>query len=249
MNATKRIGRAFFPARTGRRWISLVRGRRSHADCHEGNTHPWEVRGSLAVDGTLKFTSSSPLSACGRPAAPGFQRPHHISSVWAVYRETRSIAEHGVNLVFVFDGTPPPLKAREVAKRRAVRQRYEEERDAALARGDTAAAYSKATMTSRLTREMVAEARELLRLMGIPDGPGSVGRRSPGRAHGGNLAGDPGRSQQGLRLAPLRRAALVRFLGIAGKSFCRARAPSVLLRPRRLTSPSCSRRFALIARG
>jgi flap endonuclease-1 len=37
-----------------------------------------------------------------------------------------------------------------------------------LARGNLAQAYSKATMTSRLTREMVAEARELLRLMGVP---------------------------------------------------------------------------------
>ena len=40
--------------------------------------------------------------------------------------------------------------------------------------GDLARAYSKATMTSRLTREMVTEARELLRRLGIPtiDAPG-----------------------------------------------------------------------------
>src|SRR5204863_8798069 len=53
-------------------------------------------------------------------------------------------------------------------RRRMIRERYEAERDEALRAGDLATAYSKATMTSRLTREMVAEARELLRLLGIP---------------------------------------------------------------------------------
>ena len=53
-------------------------------------------------------------------------------------------------------------------KRREVKRQFEREHAEALARGDLAEAYSKATMTSRLTREMVAEARELLRLLGLP---------------------------------------------------------------------------------
>src|SRR4030095_3021347 len=32
------------------------------------------------------------------------------------YRTTRLIADHALKLVFVFDGAPPTLKAREVAK-------------------------------------------------------------------------------------------------------------------------------------
>src|SRR5205085_11501313 len=63
---------------------------------------------------------------------------------------------------------PPALKAATMVKRRAGRQRYEAERGAAIEEGDLARAYSKATMTSRLTGEMVGEARELLRLMGLP---------------------------------------------------------------------------------
>src|SRR5205823_12770872 len=59
-------------------------------------------------------------------------------------------------------------KAAELERRRHIRARYEAERADALRAGDLATAYSKATMTSRLTREMVAEARELLRLLGIP---------------------------------------------------------------------------------
>src|SRR3954468_6897891 len=58
----------------------------------------------------------------------------HLSGLF--YRTTRLMAEHGVKLVFVFDGTPPARKAQEVAKRRAGRTRYEAEHAAALARGD-----------------------------------------------------------------------------------------------------------------
>src|SRR3954462_15556822 len=51
----------------------------------------------------------------------------HLSGLF--YRTTRLIADHKVRLVFVFDGAPPARKADEIAKRRAVRQRYEQERD------------------------------------------------------------------------------------------------------------------------
>ena len=80
----------------------------------------------------------------------------------------------------MFDGTPPVRKAAELEKRRTIRRRYEEERAAALERGDLADAYSKATMTSHLTREMVAEARTLLELLGIPvvQAPSEAGRHS-----------------------------------------------------------------------
>jgi len=90
----------------------------------------------------------------------------HLAGLF--YRTTRLIADYALKLVFVFDGVPPPRKAAELERRRAIRRRYEEEQADALRAGDLARAYSKATMTSHLTREMVAEARELLRLLGIP---------------------------------------------------------------------------------
>src|SRR6516225_914040 len=90
----------------------------------------------------------------------------HLSGLF--YRTTRLIADYGLELVFVFDGAPPALKAAELGRRRAVRERYDEELARARAAGDLARAYSKATMTSRLTRDMVSEATCLLRLMGIP---------------------------------------------------------------------------------
>jgi len=141
----------------------------------------------------------------------------HLSGLF--YRTTRLMAEHALKLVFVFDGAPPPRKAREIAKRRAVKERYEEERATALARGDLAEAYSKATMTSRLTREMVAEARELLRLMGVP----TVQAPSEGEAQTAHMAATSqhiwaaaSKDYDSLLFGAPR---LVRFLTISGKEF------------------------------
>ena len=64
----------------------------------------------------------------------------HLSGLF--YRTTRLIADHGVELVFVFDGLPPALKADNLRRRRAIRQRYEDEFEAARAAGDLARAYS-----------------------------------------------------------------------------------------------------------
>jgi flap endonuclease-1 len=90
----------------------------------------------------------------------------HLSGLF--YRTTRLISDYGLQLVYVFDGKAPVLKAAEISRRRAVKERYDAEHARALAAGDLAKAYSKATMTSRLTREMTQEAHELLRLMGLP---------------------------------------------------------------------------------
>src|SRR6476660_2251177 len=123
----------------------------------------------LAVDGAgelyqflalIRLRDGSPLrDSHGRITS-------HLSGLF--YRTTRLMTDYKLELVFVFDGKPPVLKSAEIARRRSIKQRYEAEHAAALQSGDLAKAYSKATMTSRLTREMAEEARELLRLMGLP---------------------------------------------------------------------------------
>lgn len=180
-----------------------------------------ELRGqTLAVDGNgelyqflalIRLRDGTPLKdSKGRITS-------HLSGLF--YRTTRLMSEHGLNLVFVFDGAPPVLKAREVEKRRAVRKKYEEHHAAAVARGDMAEAYSKATMTSRLTRDMVAEARELLRLMGIP----TVQAPSEGEAQAAHMAAASpdvtaaaSKDYDALLFGAPR---LVRFLSISGKEF------------------------------
>jgi flap endonuclease-1 len=175
---------------------------------------------TLAVDGNAELYQFLALIRLrdGTPLQDSKGRiTSHLSGLF--YRVTRLISEHGVSLVFVFDGTPPPLKAREVAKRRTIRERYEAERDAALARGDAAEAYSKATMTSRLTREMISEARELLGLMGVP----TVQAPSEGEAQAAHMAATSAavwaaasKDYDSLLFGAPR---LVRFLTISGKEF------------------------------
>jgi flap endonuclease-1 len=180
-----------------------------------------DLRGrTLAVDGNgelyqflalIRLRDGTPLQdSKGRITS-------HLSGLF--YRTTRLIADYSLKLVMVFDGTPPPRKAQEIAKRRAGRERYEEEQAAALARGDLAQAYSKATMTSRLTREMVAEARELLRLMGVP----TVQAPSEGEAQAAHMAATSpqiwaaaSKDYDSLLFGAPR---LMRFLTISGKEF------------------------------
>ena len=88
--------------------------------------------------------------------------------VGLAFRATRLVADYGMRLVFVFDGSPPQLKRVEIEKRRVVRERFEEEYREAVAAGDYKAAMSKAVMTGRLTGEGVADAKRLLDLLGIP---------------------------------------------------------------------------------
>jgi flap endonuclease-1 len=90
----------------------------------------------------------------------------HLSGI--VFRTTRFIADFGIRPIFVFDGKPPDLKAAEIEKRREARKQALAEYEKAKAAGDMAAAWSKAVMSSRLTREMVDDAKRLLSLLGIP---------------------------------------------------------------------------------
>jgi flap endonuclease-1 len=173
----------------------------------------------LAVDGNgelyqflalIRLRDGTPLrDAHGRITS-------HLSGLF--FRTTRLIAEYGLRQVFVFDGTPPPRKAATIAKRREVKRQFEREHADALARGDLASAYSKATMTSRLTREMVDEARELLRLLGIP----TVQAPAEGEAQAAHMAQHPGiwaaasKDYDTLMFGSPR---LVRFVTISGKEF------------------------------
>jgi flap endonuclease-1 len=140
----------------------------------------------------------------------------HLSGLF--FRTTRLIAEHGLRLVFVFDGKPPVLKAAELVRRRAVKAAFERAREEAVAAGDLETAYAKATMTSRLTRDMVAEAQELLRLLGLP----TVQAPSEGEAQAAHMA------RRGLVWAAASKdydtmlfgaPRLLRFLTISGKEF------------------------------
>ncbi|HKT80486.1 MAG TPA: flap endonuclease-1 [Vicinamibacterales bacterium] len=195
-----------------------------------------DLRGrTLAIDGNgelyqflalLRLRDGTPLSdARGRVTS-------HLSGLF--FRTTRLIADYGVKPVFVFDGAPPALKAAEIARRRASKLEFERQRDEALARGDTAAAYAKATMTSRLTREMVQEARELLRLLGIPvvQAPSEGEAQAAHMARRGSVWAAASKDYDTLLFGAPR---LLRFLTISGKEFLPSRGAFRPLTPELLT--------------
>jgi flap endonuclease-1 len=95
----------------------------------------------------------------------------HLSGV--LYR-TSSIMAKGVRMVYVFDGPPHPLKMETIEARQEVRRKARVDWEAALAEGDMEGARMKAQQTSVLDRAMVAEAKDLLDVMGVPwvDAPG-----------------------------------------------------------------------------
>jgi flap endonuclease-1 len=196
-----------------------------------------ELRGrTLAVDGNgelyqflalLRLRDGTPLSdAHGRVTS-------HLSGLF--FRTTRLIADYGLHLTFVFDGAPPALKAEELTRRRAVKDTFERERQAALAEGDVRKAYGKATMTSRLTRDMVAEARELLRLLGIPtvQAPSEGEAQAAHMAMSGRVWAAASKDYDTLLFGAPR---LLRFLTISGKEFLPSKGAFRALAPELLTS-------------
>lgn len=88
----------------------------------------------------------------------------HLSGLF--YRNV-SLLETGIVPVYVFDGKPPALKDKTIKERIALKEKAEEEYRLSLAMGDYDRAKSFASRTSRLTKDMVDEAKELLNAIGI----------------------------------------------------------------------------------
>jgi flap endonuclease-1 len=184
-----------------------------------------DLRGKLlAVDGNgelyqflalIRLRDGSPLmDSKGRITS-------HLSGLF--YRVTRLIADYGIQPVFVMDGKPPALKFAEIERRRGIKQRYDAEHAEALQAGDMAKAYSKATMTSRLTRQMAQEAIDLLRLMGIPvvQAPSEGEAQASYMAATGSVWAAASKDYDCLLFGAPR---LLRFLTISGREFLPSKA-------------------------
>jgi flap endonuclease-1 len=185
----------------------------------------------LAVDGNGELYQFLALIR-QRDGTPLMTSQGRITShlVGLFYRTTRLMSDYGLELVFVFDGAPPVLKHAEITRRREVRQRYESELAEARADGDLPRAYSKATMTSRLKRDMVAEAQQLLALLGIPvvQAPGEGEAQAAHMAARGDVWAAATKDYDALLFATPR---LLRFLTISGKEFLPSKGVSRPITP------------------
>lgn len=83
-------------------------------------------------------------------------------------RTSRLVTDYRLRPVFVFDGRPNQLKRATIEERRKVQQTAQTEYAQAIADRDYSKAWSKVVMTGRVTGEILADAKKLLSLMGIP---------------------------------------------------------------------------------
>ena len=144
----------------------------------------------------------------------------HITSHLAglIFRTTRLLHDYNIDLVFVFDGEPPSLKMPEISKRRELRDKAYEEWIRALQQGDLASAFSKAIVTSRLTSEMIEDAKRLLDLLGIPyvQAPSEAEAQAAYMAIKGDVWAASSKDYDSLLFGAPR---LLRYLTITGKEY------------------------------
>ena len=75
---------------------------------------------------------------------------------------------YDLKLGIVFDGEPPKLKEKEREKRRSIKIESQKEYEKAKAKEDLDGMKKYAARTSRLTKEMIDDAKELVALLGLP---------------------------------------------------------------------------------
>lgn len=123
---------------------------------------------TIAIDGyniMYQFLSSIRDRMTGEPLRDSKGRiTSHLSGIF--YRTVRMI-DAGITPVYVFDGTPPAFKDETIAQRREIKENAREKWKEALEAGDTEAVRRYSMASSKLTKDMVEEAKKLLSLMGV----------------------------------------------------------------------------------
>lgn len=95
-------------------------------------------------------------------------RGNTTSHLIGLFSRAASLMQKNLRLFFVFDGKVPELKHRELEKRKAIKKMAEEQYVRALRQGDSEQMRKFAGRFSRLTPEMIDDAKRLLGNLGIP---------------------------------------------------------------------------------
>jgi len=90
------------------------------------------------------------------------------SHLTGLFYRTLNMVDMGIKPVFVFDGKPSKLKSETLKKRREARTDAAQKSETALQEGNLEEAQKFGSRALKLTPDMVEEAKELLRLLGIP---------------------------------------------------------------------------------
>jgi flap endonuclease-1 len=191
-----------------------------------------DLRGrSFAVDANNYLYQF--LSLIRMPDGTPLQDSHgnvtsHLAGL--MFRSTRLMHDYNMLLFFVFDGQPPALKQHEISKRREQREKAKQQWQEALKKGDYQQAFSKAVMTSRLTRPLVEDAKHLLSLLGIPylEAPSEAEAQCAHMATKGDVWAASSKDYDSLLFGATR---LLRYLTISGREYLPSRGISRPLRP------------------
>lgn len=133
-----------------------------------------------------------------------------------LFYRTINFLENGIKPVYVFDGRPPELKKTEILKRIQIKEEASKKYVMALKKGDLEEARIYAQQTSRLTSNMVDDAKELLTYMGIPwiQAPAEGEAQAAYMTRKGDAWASGSQDYDSLLFGSVR---LVRNLGITGK--------------------------------
>tara|TARA_Y100000310_G_scaffold337537_1_gene424819 strand:+ start:3695 stop:4729 length:1035 start_codon:yes stop_codon:yes gene_type:complete len=85
-----------------------------------------------------------------------------------LFSRTSNFVQKGIKVAYVFDGVAPNLKQKEREKRKAVKLDAEKKYQEAKKREDVDGMRKYASRTTRLTKDLVDEAKELISYFGIP---------------------------------------------------------------------------------
>ncbi|MFO8016613.1 MAG: flap endonuclease-1 [Candidatus Woesearchaeota archaeon] len=85
-----------------------------------------------------------------------------------LFNRSLSLMQKGLNLAFVFDGRPPELKDKERERRKGLKEDAAKDYEKAKQEGDIEGMKKYSSRMSRLTPEMIEEAKKLISALGMP---------------------------------------------------------------------------------
>jgi len=90
------------------------------------------------------------------------------SHITGLFFRTAFLLQNNIKPVFIFDGKAPDLKLKERERREKIKEQAQEKFDEAEKAEDIDAMKKYASRVSRLTPQMIKEAKELITLLGLP---------------------------------------------------------------------------------
>jgi len=155
------------------------------------------------------------------------------SHLAGLFSRTANFLEKKIKPVFVFDGQAPKLKADERQRRKELKQDAQKEYEVAKDRGDIEGMKKYASRTSRLTSEMVAESKALIKAFGCPivQAPSEGEAQAAYMARKGDVYAAVSQDFDSLLYGAPK---LIRNLSIAGKRKKTAKLGYVTVRPEQI---------------